>query len=181
MSILKRILLGLASLISGLILLILVQRVDPIQNDPQAQVYVFPDTLALLSFDQDSLREIVGSNKGLPAGFETAALLAYAAYPQLRDVQIDMKLIPSGAPMEANFDIPTLFGKKQNRKYIICLNNATNTQFDEILMYSLPFDSQVGILAHELGHISYDHNLSTLQIAKWGLMYLFSSDFRDKS
>ncbi len=176
----KKILLGLLSAIVLLVISILVQNVDPIQYDPQKSVFVFPDSLESLSFNIDSLKQVVGSNKGLPKGFELAALLAYAAYPQLKDVEIDMQLIPSGAPMESNFEIPTLLGSRKNRKYIIYLNNAPNTPFDEILLRSLPFDSQVGILAHELGHTAYYHRLSALQIAKWGLMYLIDEDFRAK-
>ena len=174
----KKALLGLLSIIILLVIAILLQDVDPVQYDPQESTFVFPDSLELLSFDMDSLQEVVGNNKGLPKGFEMAALLAYAAYPQLKDVEIDMRLIPGGAPMESNFEILSLFGRKKNRKYIICLNNASSTPFDEILLRSLPFDSQVGILAHELGHTAYYHRLSALQIAKWGLMYLVDEDFR---
>lgn len=177
---LKKILLRLTVLVTVLIIAVLSQRVDPIQYDPEEEIVLFPDSLSLMDFDLDSLKQIVGENKGLPEGFEAAALLAYSAYPQLKNVKIDMQLIPSGAPMESNFDIPTLFGKKQDRKYIIYLNNAENTQFDEILLRSLPFDSQVGILAHELGHVAYYDKLSTLQIGKWGIMYLLSDEFRAK-
>ncbi|MEP5611632.1 MAG: hypothetical protein ABJP45_05250 [Cyclobacteriaceae bacterium] len=177
---LKKVLLRLVAALVLLIVTVLVQQVDPMQYDTQTDVYVFPDSLALLTFNQDSLREVVGSNKGLPKGFEIAALLAYAAYPQLKNVEIEMQLVPSGAPMESNFDLITLLGSGKNRKYIIYLNNAPDTPFDEILLRSLPFDSQVGILAHELGHVAYYHRLSTLEIAKWGLMYLISDDFRAK-
>lgn len=178
---LKKIIFGFLAAIALLIFLILIQSVDPVQYDPQKTVFTFPDSLVNYSFDADSLRRIAGDNKGVPEGYEVAALLAYAAYPQLKDVAIDMQLINSGAPMESNFDIPTLFGPKKNRKYIIYLNDAPNTPFNEILLRSLPFDSQVGILAHELGHVAYYHQLSTLQIAKWGIMYLLSEDFRAKN
>jgi len=178
--ILKKALLGLVAALSLLIVSILVQQVDPMQYDTQTGIYVFPDSLSLLTFNEDSLRKVVGMNKGLPKGFEIAALLAYAAYPQLKGVEIDMQLIPGGAPMESNFDFISLLGSGKNRKYIIYLNDAHDTPFDEILLRSLPFDSQVGILAHELGHVAYYHQLSTWQIAKWGLMYLVSEDFRAK-
>ena len=45
-------------------------------------------------------------------------------------------------------------------------------------MRSLPFDAQVGILAHELGHVVYYERLNTLEIANWGLRYLFYDEFR---
>jgi hypothetical protein len=47
-----------------------------------------------------------------------------------------------------------------------------------ILLRSLPFDAQVGILAHELGHIAYYHKMNILQFGKWGLKYLDDDEFR---
>lgn len=165
-----------------LLLLILValvwfQKVDPVQYDLVEHPHLFPDTLAGRAFNRDSLEAVVGPNKGLPEGFEIQALLAYAAYPELRNVKIDMILTQEGAPMESNFDIKTLFGSGKNRQYRVLLNNASNTPYDEILLRNLPFDAQVGILAHELGHVAYYHRHNTLQIGKWGLSYLLKDDF----
>ncbi|MEM6831244.1 MAG: hypothetical protein AAF551_12080, partial [Bacteroidota bacterium] len=122
-----RILLITLSCILSLGLLIMVQPVDPVQKDPGNQPFVYPDTLVLGSHSLDSLKTIVGTNKGLPEGFEEAALLAYAAYPELKDVQIDMILTQSGAPMESNFDLFTLLGPKSKRRYKVLLNNGTDT------------------------------------------------------
>ncbi len=172
--------LSLILLISILVLftLVITQKVDPEQIDPQVTSHVFEDTLAGKSYDWDSMMNLVGSNKKLPPGYEKAALLALAAYPQLKDVSIEMVLTNSGAPMESNFVISSLFGKRKDRIYQVLLNDASNTPYDEILLRNLPFDAQVGILAHELGHVVYYDNLSTLQIAKWGLLYLVDNDFR---
>ena len=174
----KWILLILASSILALILLISFQSVDPLQYDPNSTDFSFPSELRPEDLSLDSLWSVVGDQKTVPEGFEKAALLAYSAYPQLKDVNIEMVLTDSGAPMESNFDLKTLFGKGENRVYRVLLNDAENTSFDPILLKNLPFDAQVGILAHELGHVAYYHQLSSLQIAKWGVMYLIDSDFR---
>jgi hypothetical protein len=58
------------------------------------------------------------------------------------------------------------------------LNDARNSFFDPILLRSLPFDAQVGILAHELGHISYYENLNVFEFGNWGLRYLLEDEFR---
>lgn len=174
----KKIILFLLGLIVLLLVIILLQPIEARQVDPGATSFVFPDALVNINFDVDSLRRIVGENKTLPPGYEVPALLAYSAYPQLRDVNIEMVLTEEGAPMESNFALWSLFGKKKNRVYRILLNDAQNTPFDEILLYSLPLDAQVGILAHELGHVAYYDRLSTLQIAKWGIMYLIDEEFR---
>lgn len=80
--------------------------------------------------------------------------------------------------METNFNLPTLFGPRKDRQYRILLNDAHDVYFDPILLRSLPFDAQIGILAHELGHVTYYHQLNTLQIAKWGLLYVLDDRFR---
>lgn len=160
-----------------LIALVWFQNVDPKQYDLVENPHLFADTLAGRNYDLDSLKAVVGENKGLPEGFEIQALLAYSAYPELKGVKIDMVLTQEGAPMESNFNIWSLFGPGSKRHYRILLNDAQGTTYDEILLRSLPFDAQVGILAHELGHVAYYHRHSTLQIAKWGLCYLFEDDF----
>jgi len=80
--------------------------------------------------------------------------------------------------MESTPEIWSLFGLRKNRRYQILLNDAKGSFFDPILLRSLPFDAQVGILAHELGHVVYYHDLNIFEFGKWGLMYLRDDDFR---
>ena len=159
---------------------VLLQRVDPAQKRPDFEPYCFPDTLANRSYNLDSLKAIIGDHKGLPEGFEVAAAIAYTAYPQLKDVKIDMILTQDGAPMESTLDVWTLFGQRKNRQYRILLNDTRKEGafFEPILLRSLPFDAQVGILAHELGHVVYYHRLNLFKFGKWGLKYLKDDKFR---
>jgi hypothetical protein len=156
---------------------VLFQQVDPVQKKSVAP-YTFPDTLATMVFNLDSLKQLIGTNKGLPEGFEEAACIAYSAYPELKDAGIDMILTQDGAPMESTFDLSTLLIPWKQRRYRITLNDSPESYFDPILLRALPFDAQVGILAHELGHVAYYDKLNVLQIAKWGIMYLWDDAFR---
>ena len=162
----------------ALVAAVMLQNVDPVQQEPTFAPYPFADTPAARPYDLDSLKALIGDNKGLPPGFEVAAAIAYSAYPQLKDVNIDMILTQEGAPMESNLNIWSLFGRRENREYRVLLNNAENTFFDPILLRSLPFDAQVGILAHELGHVAYYHQLNLFEFGKWGLSYLRNDEFR---
>ena len=155
---------------------VLLQRVDPAQKPPGFEPYKFPDTLANRQFDLDSIKAIIGPDKGLPKGFELPAAIAYSAFPQLKDVHIDMVLTNDGVPMESNFNILSLFGSKKNRQYRILLNDNKNSS-NPILLRALPFDAQVGILAHELGHVVFYHQLNLFQIGKWGLNYLWNDAY----
>jgi hypothetical protein len=175
---LKQIGLIVLSLFILLVIAVALQHVDPKQNEPKIENYVFQDTLANRTYNMDSLMAIIGNNKGLPEGFEIAAAIAYSAFPQLKDVNIDMILTQDGAPMESTLAIWSLFGPRKNRQYRIILNDAQHSFFGPILLRSLPFDAQVGILAHELGHIVYYDELTIFEFGKWGLMYLQDDEFR---
>lgn len=177
---LATIVLTIIGLVILLIVAVLVQDVDPVQKKIISNQHSFEDTLANRSFDLDSLKRIIGDNKGLPEGFEIAGAIAYSAYPELRDVEIEMVLINGGAPMESRPEIATLFGPRKNRRYQVLLNNEQPSYFEPILLRSLPFDAQVGILAHELGHVVYYEQLNLLQFGKWGIDYLQSDEFRAK-
>ena len=163
--------------IISLVSAVLLQQVDPTQKRPDFEPFYFPDTLANRQYSLDSLKAIIGDNKGLPEGFEVAAAIAYSAYPQLKDVNIDMVLTNDGVPMESNFNIWTLFGPRRYRQYRILLNDNKNST-NPILLRALPFDAQVGILAHELGHVVYYHRLNLFQIGNWGLNYLRDDVYR---
>lgn len=175
---LRQISLILLSGIATVVIIVVVQRVEPAQKKPAIETHIFDDSLANKAYDLDSLKSIIGDNKGLPKGFEIAAAIAYSAFPQLKDVKIDMVLTQGGAPMESTVDIWSLFGQRKNRHYLVLLNDAQDSYFDPILLRSLPFDAQVGILAHELGHIVYYHELNIFALGKWGLMYLRDDEFR---
>jgi hypothetical protein len=178
MKLIGKILLIIFLLTLSLCVTVLLQNVDPKQKQPTIEVHKFADTLANKKYDLDSLRKIIGTNKGLPKGFEIAGAIAYSAFPELKDVEIDMVLTQAGAPMESTPEIWSLFGLRKNRRYQILLNDAKGSFFDPILLRSLPFDAQVGILAHELGHVVYYHELNIFEFGKWGLMYLRDDDFR---
>jgi hypothetical protein len=173
-----RILLILLSLVLLLSIVVVLQDVDPAQKKPTINTFTFADTLANRKYDLDSLKAIIGSNKGLPKGYEVAAAIAYSAFPELKAVSIDMILTEDGAPMETTVSLPSLAGPRKNRKYLILLNDAPHSYFDPILLRSLPFDAQVGILAHELGHAVYYHKLNVFAFGKWGLKYLQDDLFR---
>jgi hypothetical protein len=77
---------------------VLLQNVDPVlQKAILPDPYSFDDTLANHAYDLDSLKRVIGTNKGLPQGFERAGAIAYSAYPELKDVEIDMVFINGGA------------------------------------------------------------------------------------
>lgn len=176
--VLARTLFGLVAIPVVLIGLVLIQSVSPCHNRQiDSNTFVFPKTIEGTKFDLDSLKGIVGEDKSYPVEYELPALLAYAAYPELAHTKIAMELRNHGAPMEANFRLWSLLLPREHRQYVIYLNDGQNTGLDLILLRSLPLDAQVGILAHELGHVTYYHQHNILELGKWGVQYLINDAF----
>ena len=108
--------------------------------------------------------EEYGQLKVLPQGYELQALIALSRYPELKDVKISFEFVPITAPLESNFDIPTLLRRGELRTYRILISNDTTTMFKNVLFNKMPFDAQVAMLTHELGHTLYYHQLNLFQI-----------------
>lgn len=125
----------------------------------------------------DSLYEEYGQLKVLPQGYELQALLALSRYPELKDVKISFEFISIQTPLEASFDIPTLLRRSDLRTYRILINEDT-TSFKNVLFDKMPFDAQVAMLTHELGHTLYCHDLNFFQIVRWNINYKLSKRFR---
>lgn len=177
----KWFLIGVGILLIPIVLIMLFVKVDPINTSKHYTE--FPKDVFFIELDAKKYVDSLESSYGTYKSFEkhkAAALIALSRYPELKDVPISFKISDSGAPMESSFDLSTILNKPEERKYIIYLLESEGTMFDPILMANLPFDAQVGILAHELGHTLYYHNMSFWQIAKWGIMYTIHPGFRAK-
>ena len=117
------------------------------------KVYPTYDLQEIKSSSVDSLKQLYGKNKQLPKGYELQALLALSHYPELKDVKIKFKMKKGGAPFVSRPTAwSTFFKRKSKRDYLIFIRTKSHSMFDPILMQNMPFDAQVGVLGHELGH-----------------------------
>ena len=129
------------------------------------------------SYSKTDSLELYSANKTIPDKYRNQVLTALSHFPELIPVQIKFELTGAGAPLESNFSIPTLFGPKEGRVYRILIVEQEGGPYDPVLVRNLPSESQVAILAHELCHTIYYEKLNSLQIASWGLRYLFLDSF----
>lgn len=101
----------------------------------------------------DSLRSLYGQNKKLPKGYELQALLALSHYPELIDVKIKFKMRNGGAPFVSRPTAwSTFFRSGSKRNYLVIIRSKPHPMFDPILLPAMPFNAQIGVLGHELGH-----------------------------
>ena len=113
-------------------------------------------------FNQDSisiyLANAVGlRNKITPSEYENPIRIALMYFPELENIKIKIQTKNQASPLSARPVIFDIFRKASKRKYIISISNKTSSKFSTIMLKNLSFNSQIGVIGHELSHIS-DYN-----------------------
>ena len=124
---------------------------------------------------QDSLRDLYANNKIFMPKLELQALIALSHYPELKDVNIIFKRKKLKTTMAAKPTNTSAFKRKGKRTYLIHLNDYPESV--KIPFDSATFNAQVGVLGHELAHISYYEETSAWKILGLAFKYL-NKNFR---
>lgn len=119
-----------------------------------------------------------GKKKVLLPGFELQTLLALSYYPELRDVEIHFLYKKALIPLSSRPYLPSMFKPRDQWVYRIIVSSESMQSMDPILLKNLPFNAQVGILAHELGHTLHYQKYGFWQMMKFAILYAFNGKFR---
>jgi hypothetical protein len=132
----------------------------------------FPKQLKASDYqDQlDSLEVTLGSNKTFPPKYKLACLLALSGYPELKTTKIDFISARLNSTMAARPRIRSMFRNRKKRGHKIYINTDANQ--DGLLLSEVSFNAQVGVIAHELGHIAYYTNKSAFSLMGNSAAYL---------
>lgn len=95
------------------------------------------------------------TNKKIPVEFKDAIQIALQFYPELSKTNIKFRIRKSKSPLAARPTIWSIFSKASKRKYIITISSFSNTKLTPILLENLSFNSQMGVIGHELAHIDF--------------------------
>jgi hypothetical protein len=112
---------------------------------------IFYKDLAGLYSKQDTFY----ANKNIPIEFEDAIQIALQFYPELSKTNIKFRIRRNKSPLTARPAFLAVFRKPSKRKYIITISSYTNAKLTPILFKNLSFNSQVGVIGHELAHIDF--------------------------
>ncbi|CAN5479721.1 hypothetical protein BH11BAC2_BH11BAC2_21800 [soil metagenome] len=111
-----------------------------------------PDSLSHNSFSD--LEKNCGKNKILPATFEKQTLIALSYYPELKDVKIKFRIKHKTTPLATRPSYGGMLRSAKKRTYIITISNKSRAFLDTILLKNLNYNAQIGVLGHELSHVS---------------------------
>jgi hypothetical protein len=121
----------------------------------------------------DSLLKEFGQNKILPKGFELQTLIALSHFPELKDVKIKFVLKPTYIPLTSQPDLWTVLRKASKREYLIIISSQSSPIMDNILLKSLSFNAQIGVIGHELAHTVFYLDKTGEELASVALDYIF--------
>ena len=116
----------------------------------------------------DSLKKLYGENKSFISFYEKQSLIALSYYPELQTVHIEFIFADIGTTMACRPTFKSMiYGK---RHYQIFINN--NPIFEGILLEDVPFNAQIGVIGHELGHVFDYETRSRTEVLQRGINYL---------
>lgn len=126
------------------------------------------DPGALSTEYYSGLKDKFGKNKEYPQQFRKQILLALSYYPELENISIRFRIKQEHTPLTTRSSWASLLDGAQKREYVITISSASEKMLTAILFENLPFNAQVGVIGHELGHVVEFSSMSTLQILKHG-------------
>ena len=119
------------------------------------------------------------TQKKYPKQIEKPLLTALSYYPELKDTKIIFRLKKRNTPLTSRPRFFHVFKGKKKRVYVITISTKTLKTFEPILFHNLPYNAQIGVLAHELGHIVTYKQKSSFQILGIALK-LLNAKFVDR-
>jgi hypothetical protein len=116
------------------------------------------------------LHKEFGNYKAIPEEFKLQILIALSYFPELKNKVIDFKYQNIGTTMACRPDLISVLRGRSSRFYNVFIDND-KTDTGNILLKDLPFNAQVGVIAHELCHILDYEQMNTSELAKMGIDY----------
>lgn len=113
----------------------------------------------VVCFDQNhfdtALYSKYANKKTLPRLVRNPTLIALAAYPELKETKITFRFRKRLTPLSSRPRYSSIFRRRKRRAYVITISTASNSRFAQINFSKLPYNAQIGVIGHELAHISY--------------------------
>jgi len=118
---------------------------DFVKNYDEASID--PETIKIL-------RQDFGKQKKTIDAYEKQILIALSYFQELKAIHIKFRLKKRRTPLATRPTFFSMFRSAKKRTYIITISGKSTTYLDTITLKNLRFNAQIGVLGHELSHIS---------------------------
>lgn len=130
-------------------------------------------------YQWDSLSTLFGKEKQMSDEFEKQFLTALSFFPELAEIKIEFRFVHSNTSFSTRPTFIGLFQRRPKRKYIIFISDNCIPKLVPLLFVNLPYNAQIGVIGHEITHISYFHQKNFFGLVRIALGNL-SNKFLDK-
>ncbi|MBL4656891.1 MAG: hypothetical protein JKX73_02740 [Flavobacteriales bacterium] len=128
---------------------------------------------------RDQLAADYGVNKTWPKDFELATLIALSKYPELKGLRLDIRYRKIKTTMEARPTVLSVFRRKAKRRYVVVINSKEG-KLGKASLKNVPFNAQIGVLAHEFAHIRMYNTKNVFGLIGIAISYSISKKYREK-
>lgn len=140
------------------------------QNLPATELYTRSED----SLELDSLRLTYGQNKTIPKEIELQALRALSHYPELKAIKVRFKWYKNKTAHSSRPNFGTILRRKSKRTYVISVSTEVPNFYLLGMQKNLPYNAQVGVLGHELGHTIQYLEMRFFGLLGMGIKYSLS-------
>lgn len=141
------------------------------------QTDIDPGHLSELYFKK--LKKEFGYSKQYPVQFEKQILIALSYYPELKNTSILFQVRTRHSIALTRATWGGVFESIKKRHYLITISDSTEPILMPVLFKNLSFNSQVGVIGHELAHVVQYSAKTTPQMIKYILSNI-SSKYIDR-
>ncbi len=99
-------------------------------------------------------------------------LTAFSHFPELGQTAIRVRIKHSRSPLSTRPAWSTIFRRSSKRIYIITISDSTIKHLTPILFKNLDYNAQVGVLGHELSHVSDFRRMHFFGLMRVGVGHL---------
>jgi hypothetical protein len=125
-----------------------------------------------------SLKKDFGKKKKLPRGYGLQALLALSQYPALKDIAIEFVYQETDSTACCRPVFQTMHLSARERTYRVIISKKIRRSKEPVRFNNLDFNIQVGILGHELAHVTCFLEKSAFEMAELGIRYITDNAFK---
>ena len=112
------------------------------------------------------LKNEFGKKKKYPPQYEKQILAALSYYPELKSTAILFRIKKRHTPLITRSTWMGLLQSKSKRHFVITISKKTESILQPILFSNLPFNAQIGVIGHELGHVTDFSAMNTFRIIR---------------
>lgn len=110
------------------------------------------------------LKKEFGYKKQYPPQFEKQILLALSYYPELKSTPVKFRIRQRHTALNTRATWFGVFESPRKRNFVITISDSSEAMLMPFMFKNVSFNAQVGVMGHELGHITEFLKMTTLQL-----------------